>query len=202
MSDHGFQTPGETRDCRHSSKCITDLLVAWKQGDQQSGAELWSLVYHELRRIAAQRLRRERHNHTLQVTGLVHEAYLQLVGQNTDFQSRYHFLAVASQIMRRILIDYARRKQASKRGSYAAHVPLNDSLDSPVPVDYNLLLIDEALSRLEDFDPRSAKVVELRFFGGLSNEEISGVLTISPATVQRDWISAKAWIFHQLKSAG
>lgn len=190
--DHAREQPPSHR--------VTELLAGWSKGDPNSVETLFPLIYNELRRRAGSRLRRERRNHTLQVTGLVHEAYLRLVDQEATWQSRAHFFAIASEIMRRVLLDYAKQKQASKRGAGTALVSLDDPRASAVSVDANLLLIDEALTKLKKLDERAAEVVQMRFFGGLTNNEIAEALGISTATVQRQWMSAKAWLHHELQS--
>lgn len=182
------------------SKSVTELLVAWSNGEGDAMEALWPLIYGELRRLAAWRLRRERPDHTLQVTGLVHEAFLRLVHQEVAWESKAQFLAIASEIMRRVLIDYAKQRRAAKRGDGLIAASLEDSLEAPVNIDSNLILLDEALTRLGTVDGRAAKVIEMRFFGGFTNEEISAVLAISTATVQREWMWARAWLSNQIRS--
>ncbi len=169
--------------------------------DESASDQLFSLVYNELRKIAASYMRRERPGHTLQATALVHEAYMQLVDQTrVNWQSRAHFFGVAAQLMRRILVDYARGAHAAKRGGEAAKLSLDEAIgltdSKEVPFDE----IDEALSRLEALDPTQSRIVELRFFGGLTVEEAAEVLGTSPSTVEREWRMAKAWLHKQLCS--
>ena len=184
------------------SSRVTLLLRQWQQGDSAAAATLAGAVYDELRRLAASRLRQERHGHTLQPTALVHEAWLRLVDQRVDWQNRSHFFALAAQAMRRILVDHARRRHAAKRGSDPPAVDVDDLLDrlpAPMP-DERLIAMDEALTRLTALDPRQARVVELRFFTGLSVAETAEVLDISPATVKREWASARAWLFDAIEA--
>lgn len=200
---------------------ITRLLAAWSGGDAQALDELMPLVYGELRRLAQSHLRRERPGHTLQRTVLVHEAFLRLVDQkDVQWQGRAHFLGLASKLMRRILVDHARARLAAKRGDGAHHVSFDDAIGTPVPegdgdIDadpaallvaagqpgIDLVALDDALSRLEAMDPQQGKVVELRFFGGLTLEETAQALGISPATVKRDWAVARAWLHRELGDA-
>src|ERR1700733_4597180 len=178
----------------------TSLLSEVTKGDQQSASKLIPLVYDELRRLAGRYMRRERPDHTLQATALVHEAYLKLVEQRSvDWQSRAHFFGIAAQIMRRILIDHARGYLREKRGGGQEAVPLNEALVFSPEQSHELLKLDESLHRLTALDPRQGKIVELRFFGGLTVEETAEVLGISPKTVKRDWSVAKAWLHGDLK---
>jgi RNA polymerase sigma factor (TIGR02999 family) len=183
-----------------SQKSITQLLVAWSNGDRAALDELVPLVQAELRRLARGYLRRERAGHTLQTTALVNEAYLRLVEQKqVRWQNRAHFLAIAAQLMRRILVDYARRRQYQKRGAGALQVTLSEAEslgDQRAP---DLVALDEALRSLAEIDPRRSRVVELKFFGGLSIEETAEVLKVSPTTVERDWTIAKAWLHKSLR---
>ncbi len=176
---------------------ITQLLLRWRQGDQTAFSELFPMLYTELRRLAQSYLAQEHQGHTLQGTALVHEAYLRLLGQNTvDWQSRGHFFAVAAQAMRRILVDHARQQKAEKRTP-----PAKLSLDEELRLNADLshyTYLDEALTRLSAIDARRAQVVEMRFFGGMSGEEIATHLSISPATVQRDWLIARSWLYREL----
>lgn len=178
---------------------VTLLLADVRAGRAGAADRLFPLVYDELRRLAASYLRRERRDHTLQPTALVHEAFLRLVGaEDQRWESRAHFLAVAARAMRRILIDHARGRHAQKRGGKAAKVSLAD-LDQPaVDRDDYLIALDEALERLGRLDERQARVVELRFFGGLTIEEAAAVLGVSHATVERDWNVAKAWLHREV----
>jgi RNA polymerase sigma factor (TIGR02999 family) len=160
------------------------------------------LVYDELRRLADRVLRGERHDHTLQTTALVHEAYLRLVDQKcVHWRNRAHFLGIAAQMMRRILVDYARGQQADKRGRGEPSMALDEALISAGQRGLDLLALDEALSRLAAIDAQQGRVVELRFFGGLTIEETAEVLDISPATVKRDWTMAKAWLHREISKA-
>jgi RNA polymerase sigma factor (TIGR02999 family) len=179
---------------------VTALLRAWRAGDSAALDRLVPLVYGALRQLAAQRLRGGSGPATLQPTALVHEAFLRLVRGDIDWQSRAHFFAVASRTMRNVAIDHARRRQADKRGGDAVRVDLTSAGEPApaVPV-VDVLALDEALSRLEALDPRQAKVVELRFFAGLSEDETAAVLDCSPATVTRDWRTARAWLFRELE---
>lgn len=176
---------------------LTRLLQAWQHGDAVAADELVPLVYAELRRIAASRLRGERPGHTLQPTMLVHEAWMRLAEQRGAWQNRSHFFAIAAQAMRRIVVDRARRRTAAKRGGHADEVPVDDIahlLASPLPDD-RLLLLDDALDRLATLDARQARVVELRYFAGLSVTDTAEALNLSPTTVKREWAAARAWLF-------
>ena len=181
-------------------KDISQLLRQWSDGNRAALEELLPLVYDELHRQAARYLRRERVGHTLQTTALIHEAYLRLIDQrDVRWQSRTHFYAIASQMMRRVLIDYARAKHREKRGGDNARVPLDTV--APVANDedsVDLIALDQALQRLAELDEQQARVVELRYFGGLSLEETAEVLHISRATTARDWDVAKAWLRREL----
>jgi RNA polymerase sigma factor (TIGR02999 family) len=181
---------------------ITQLLAEWTSGNQEALDKLYPLVYDELRRIARRYMSRERKGHTLQTTALINEAYLRLVEQrNVRWANRAHFFAIAAQIMRRILIDYARRYEYAKRGAGAQRVSLDEVAVVAKERARELLLLDEALNRLAVVDPRRGRVVELRFFGGLENEEIAAVLKISPNTVTRDWNMARAWLYKELSGS-
>lgn len=179
---------------------ITQLLKDWSEGNQAALGELLPLVYEELRRQASRYLRKERQGHTLQTTALIHEVYLKLAGQNEiEWQNRHHFFAIASTAMRRILVDHARTRHREKRGGNADDIPLDDALMIGSPQKgVDLVALDEALIRLESLDQRQAKVVELRFFSGLTNDETAEVLGVSNATVRNDWAMAKAWLHGQL----
>jgi RNA polymerase sigma-70 factor (ECF subfamily) len=180
---------------------VTDLLVHWSEGDQEALNKLIPLVYDELHKLASRYLRRERRDHTLQTTAVVHEAYLKLVNQrNANFENRLHFFAVAAQIMRRILVDYARRHHASKRGGDLYKLSLDEALVTSEEKGADLLALDEALDRLAAIDPRQSRVVELRVFAGLTLEETAQALNISPSTVRREWSMAKAWLHRQIKN--
>ena len=177
---------------------VTLLLKEWRRGNKQSLDKLIPLVYDELRRLAHYYLRQERADHTLQTTALVNEAYLRLIDAgNVQWQDRTHFFAVASNLMRRILVDYARAHGSKKRGRNMAKVTVDEN--HFVPTDRNILKLDDALNALSDFDSRKAKVVELRYFGGLNLEETAQVLEVSPDTVRRDWRLAKVWLLCELK---
>jgi RNA polymerase sigma factor (TIGR02999 family) len=178
---------------------VTELLVRWKAGDQEALEELVPLVYKELRDIARHHLRRERPAHTLQSAALVHEAYLRLLDQRPfDTENRAHFLAVASRLMRQILVDHARSHGAAKRGA-DCRVELDASLVLPQVRTADVVALDDALNDLLSLDEQQGRIVELRFFGGLATEEIAEVLGISPSTVKRDWNVAKAWLTRQMK---
>jgi RNA polymerase sigma-70 factor (ECF subfamily) len=183
------------------SEGVTLLLKQVAAGNQDAVGKLIPLVYEELRRVAQNHLRLERPNHTLQPTALVHEAFLKLVAQRkADWQGRAHFFAVASQLMRRILVDYARGRLSAKRGGRQVKLPLDQVFVlSPGRCD-ELLALDESLERLGKLDARQSRVVELRFFGGLSVEEAAKVLGVSPKTVKREWSMAKAWLYGEMKT--
>ncbi len=183
------------------SEEITYLLRGWRAGDPNALDALLPIVYKELQRIAHFQMRQERPDHTLQSTALVNEAYLRLVGTNTpEWESRSHFFAIAAQLMRQILVDYARRRRAGKRGAGAHALALDDAVvlsqgqDKGIDVE----MLDDALKALHKLDPRKAKVVELRFFGGMTFDETAEVLNISSITVQRDWSTARAWLHRQM----
>jgi RNA polymerase sigma factor (TIGR02999 family) len=179
---------------------ITELLRAWNSNDRDVTNELLPLIYDELHKRAAAYMRRERQNHTLQPTALVHEAYLKLVDQhNNDWNDRQHFFAIASQVMRRILVDHARGRHRNKRGGSAEDLPLEAALLAGAEAtNIDLLALDEAMTRLAKFDPQQERLVELRYFAGLSLEEAAASLGISRATAARDWQMAKAWLHREL----
>jgi len=182
---------------------VTALLRQVTQGNQEAAEKLIPLVYDELKRLARSYMRHERSDHTLQTTALVHEAYLKLVRQRTaNWQSRSHFFGIAAQLMRRILIDYARGHLREKRGGAKVVLPLNAALAFSPERSEELVRLDEALKRLSALDSRQGKVVELRFFGGLSVEETSEFLGVSAKTVKRDWVVAKAWLHAELRGDG
>jgi len=182
---------------------ITGILFRWSQGDEHALDSLTPLVYRDLRRIAARLLRNERSGHTLQPTALVNEAYLKLAGQaKVQWQNRTHFFAVAARAMRQILVDHARGHLRAKRGGGESVLPLDERMLFTPERSADLLALDEALYRLAAIDPRKTKVVELRFFAGLDNEEIAEVLQISPNTVMRDWNMAKAWLRREIQRVG
>jgi RNA polymerase sigma factor (TIGR02999 family) len=183
-----------------SRRDVTGLLRAWADGDTAAAEQFIPLVYEQLRRRAAAHLRCERPDHTLQPTALVHEAFVRLVDQRqVAWQNRAQFLAIASQMMRRILVDYARRRGMAKRSGRWFQVELTDHIDPASEKDLNILVLNDLLTRLAEFDSRKSRVVELRYFGGLSLEEIAHVLEVSPATVDREWRAARAWLYSQLK---
>lgn len=185
----------------HTPEGITQLLIDWGKGDQAALEKLMPLVYSELRRLASNYLRRERGEHTLQPTALVNEAYLKLVDQkNAKWQNRAHFFGVSAQLMRRILVDHARQHQAIKRGGADQHRVSITSAERVVKQSgVDLLALNEALDELSQMDPQQSRIVELKFFGGLSIEEIAEVLSIGHATVERDWKMARAWLRRQLE---
>jgi RNA polymerase sigma-70 factor (ECF subfamily) len=181
---------------------ITQLLAEWSEGNQAALDKLYPLVYNELRRLAHGYLRRERKGHTLQTTALINEAYLRLVDQkHVHWANRSHFFGISAQIMRRILIDHARRYDYSKRGGRAQRISLNEGAIVAKQRARELLMLDEALNSLAKIDPRRSQVVELRYFGGLNNEEIAEVLKISENTVTRDWNMARAWLYQELSGS-
>ena len=181
---------------------ITQLLAEWSDGNQAALDELYPLVYNELHRLARRYMSRERKGHTLQTTALINEAYVRLVDQkNVHWANRSHFFAISAQIMRRILIDHARRHAYAKRGGGAQQVSLDDVAMVARDLSSDLVQLDEALKTLAKMDARRCHVVELRYFGGLSNEEIAGVLKVSENTVTRDWNLARAWLYQQLSGS-
>lgn len=181
---------------------ITTLLAAWRQGDEAALGQLIPIVYQELRRLASHHMRREQEGHTLQTTALVHEAYLRLSGeQSRDWQDRAHFFGVAAHIMRNLLVDRARASRRVKRGGNAQHVTLDETATLATPDPEMLLVIDEALTRLAQFDERASRVVELRYFGGLSVAEAAVVMGVSEKTIKRDWSLARTWLQAELRGA-
>jgi len=179
---------------------IAGLLAAWRAGDAQAFDRLFPLVYDELRRIAHRQLGSERPDHTLDTTALVHEAYLKLVDQTrAQLTDRAHFFAVAARAMRRILVDYARRHRAAKRGGPQAPVSLDESMLLADQRADTLVALDEALTRLAEVEERLSRVVECRFFGGLTEEETAEALTVTARTVRRDWVKAKGWLYQALR---
>jgi RNA polymerase sigma factor (TIGR02999 family) len=186
-----------------SEKEVTQLLVAWGNGDQAALEQLTPLIYSELHQMAHRHLGRERRGHTLQTTALVHEAYLRLIDQNeVRWQNRAHFFAIAAQMMRRILVDYARARNVAKRGGGARQVSLDEALEVSDERAADVIALDEALAALAELDPRKSRIIELRFFGGLSIEETAEVLGVSPGTVMRDWTFAKAWLQREINREG
>ena len=179
---------------------ITDLLAAARNGDKQAAERVFPMVYRELRQIAARRMHQEASGNTLQPTALVHEAYLRLMQQQSHWKDRAHFFAMASRVMRNVLVDGARARIAKKRGGGGAAVPLSQVMIAGTDRDLDLLAIDQALDRLQVMNERHARVVEMIFFAGLGEEEIAEVLGISQRTVHRDWIKARAWLHAQLES--
>jgi RNA polymerase sigma factor (TIGR02999 family) len=180
---------------------VTQLLAKWSGGDQAALDELLPLVYGELRRLASAYLRRERSNHTLQSTALVHEAFMRLVNQqDVQWKNRAHFFAIAAQMIRRILVDYARSQHAEKRGSGAVKLALDEAMAVPQAsgTDVDLLGLNDALNRLAELDERQGRIVELRFFAGLSIEETAEVMNLSPASIKREWQTARAWLFREM----
>jgi RNA polymerase sigma factor (TIGR02999 family) len=178
---------------------VTQLLVSWNMGNQAALDELMPLVYGELHRLASAHLRRERPDHTLQSTALVHEAFMKLVNQReVEWRNRAHFYGIAAQMIRRILVDYARSHHAEKRGSGAVKLALDEALAVPQKTDLDLLELNDALEHLAEMDPRQNRIVELRFFAGLSIDETAEVMQLSPATIKREWNSARAWLFREL----
>lgn len=182
------------------STAVTLLLEEWGRGDRSALDKLLPIVYDELRRLAAIHLRRESHDTTLQPTALVHEVFLQLLGQRRiAFHSRAHFFGAAAQIIRRILVDRAREKNAAKRGGDPERVELEDALAAGMPAEVDIVDLDAALSALESFDPQKAQIVQLRYFAGLSIPETAEVLGISPTSIKREWTIARAWLYNRLK---
>jgi RNA polymerase sigma-70 factor, ECF subfamily len=180
-------------------KEVTQLLIAWSNGEEEALEKLVPLIYDELRRIARRYMRREPAGHTLQTTALVNESYLRLIEQKgMKWQNRAHFFAISAQLMRRILVSMARARHANKRGGEARQVSLDEALLVSEERAAELVALDEAMNELAALDPRRSRVVELRYFGGLSVEETAEVLNISPETVMRDWKRAKAWLYTEL----
>jgi RNA polymerase sigma factor (TIGR02999 family) len=183
----------------HSPQEVTQLLAAWCNGDEAARDELMPLVYQELHRLAHQYMSRERPGHTLQTSALVNEAFLRLADQrDVQWQNRAHFIGIAGQMMRRILVDYARNRGYAKRGGSAVQVSLNEELIVSEERSAEVVALDDALQRLASLDERKSRLVELRFFGGLSIEETAEVLGVSPGTVMRDWTLAKAWLRREM----
>ena len=184
----------------HRSRDISGLLQAWRDGSSEALDDLLPLVYDELHRQAHRFLRRERDGHTLQTTALIHEAYLNLIKQkHVNWQNREHFFAISANLMRQILVNYANARNREKRRGPAEHVELNDSIMIAAGTrDFDLLALDEALNRLAKMDEQQAKIVELRYFGGLTIEETSAVMGISPATIKRDWQLTRTWLYREL----
>jgi RNA polymerase sigma-70 factor, ECF subfamily len=192
MTEIPSQNPGE----------LTQLLIAWGDGDEQALEKLAPMVYDELRRIASRSMKRERPGHTLQTTALIHETFLRLIGRPQErWRNRAHFYGIAAQMMRRILVDFARTRLRAKRGGDAIRIDLEKAESQAVSaaLDPDLLALDAALAELQQMDPRRARVIELRFFLGLEVEEAAKILAVSPDTVIRDWRVAKAWLYRRLQ---
>jgi RNA polymerase sigma factor (TIGR02999 family) len=182
-------------------KEITRLLLSWSNGDEAALDQLIPLVYPELQKLARRYMGREKPEHTLQTSALINEAYLRLVDQQAvEWQDRAHFFAVAAQVMRHILIDHARGHRYGKRGGGAQHLPLDDAEVAGQERAVELVALDDALTRLAKFDERKSKIVELRFFGGLSVEETAEVMKVAPITVMREWRAAKAWLYREISA--
>jgi len=183
-----------------SDQGITQLLLAWSGGDQAALEKLTPLVYAELHRVAKGYMLGERPGHTLQTTALINEAYLRLIDwKNVRWQSRAHFFGIAAQVMRRILVDFARSRNYAKRGGGARQVPLDDAINVYEDPSAELIALDDALKSLAEVDRRKSQVVELKFFGGLSAEETAEALKVSPRTVEREWNLARAWLYRELR---
>lgn len=181
---------------------ITQMLSSWRQGDETAAARLMPLVYDELRKLAGRYMRRERASHTLQATAVVHEAYLRMVGQSDpQWENRTHFFAMAAQVMRHLLVDHARSRNFRKRGGGLRKVSLDQALEVGSDPPENLLELDDALTRLAALDPRKARIVELRFFGGMSVEEVASLLDLSTATIVNETRAARAWLFADLSDS-
>jgi RNA polymerase sigma factor (TIGR02999 family) len=193
MAEKVLMIPGSSPD-------VTQLLANWSKGDASALDELMPLVYGELRRLAGAYLRRERSNHTLQSTALVHEAFMRLVNQHdVQWRNRAHFYAIAAQMIRRILVDYARSQHAEKRGSGAIKLELDEAMAvAQTGTDIDLLGLNDALDALAELDERQSRIVELRFFAGLSIEETAEVMHLSPASIKREWQTARAWLFRRM----
>jgi RNA polymerase sigma factor (TIGR02999 family) len=178
---------------------VTQLLKNWRDGNRAALDELAPVVYDELRRLASSYMRRERVNHTLQSTALVNEAFLKLCGQReVEWKNRAHFFGIAAQMIRRILVDHARAHKAEKRGGGAGVLSLDEAIGVPEKRDIEILALNDALEALQALDPKQARIVELRFFTGLSIEETAEVVGVSPATVKREWVAARAWLFREV----
>lgn len=196
---HACSLGSRTTLQREPSEQVTSLLLRWRAGDKAALDALMPLVYDELRRLARHYLQQERSDHTLQSTALVHEAYARLVGQNMpEWQNRAHFFGVAAQLMRQILVDYARNHRAAKRGASICKLPLDDAGSQASIADVDVVALDDALHSLAKLDPQQSRVVELRFFAGLSIEDTSEVMGVSPSTVKRDWNTARVWLYREL----
>ncbi len=184
---------------KHSTQDITQLLLAWGEGDQAALERLMPLVYEEMRKIARRYMVRQRPDHTLQTTALVNEAYLRLIDSSkVKWQNRAHFFAISAQLMRRILVDFARARLNQKRGGGVQKVVLDEALTISAEPSAELVALDDAMNELAAIDKRQSRIVELRYFGGLTEEETAEVLDISTRTVRRDWSLARAWLYRQL----
>ncbi|MFN7922912.1 MAG: sigma-70 family RNA polymerase sigma factor [Bryobacteraceae bacterium] len=182
---------------------ITGLLAAWREGDESALDKLMPVVYEELRSIARRYLRSERAGHTLQSTALVNEAYLALAGlDQVKLENRAHFFGLASQIIRNILVSHARKHAADKRGGGQVRLSLDTAIDFPGAKDMSLVMLDDALQALAKLDPQQARIIELRFFGGLGIDETAALIGVSPATVKRDWTMARNWIYREMQRGG
>jgi RNA polymerase sigma factor (TIGR02999 family) len=191
------------QDARPPAPQVTQLLIAWGEGDQIARDQLMSVVYEELHRLAHRYMKRESPGHTLQTSALVNEAFVRLVDQkNVRWQNRAHFFGIAAQMMRRILVDYARSRNYAKRGGGAAQISFDEALIVSDERSAEVVNVHEALERLAEFDARKSQIVELRFFGGLSIKETAEVLAVSPGTVMRDWTLAKAWLRREMTTDG
>lgn len=196
-----FQIDEFMPDLPQNSPEITQLLVAWGKGDETALDQLIPAVYGELRRIAGNFMRRQNPGHTLQASALVNEAFLRLVDSNkVNWQSRTHFFAVSAQLMRRVLVDAARRRNSQKRGGDRLRITLDDRVDLSNEDETDLVALDEALTRLADLNPRHSRIVELRYFGGLTEDQVAETLNVSARTVRRDWSVARAWLYRELQS--
>jgi RNA polymerase sigma factor (TIGR02999 family) len=185
-----------------STPDVTKLLIEWRGGQQEALDKLMPIVYRELQSLARRYLSRERSDHTLQSTALVHEAYLKLVDQRSvEWQNRAHFFGIAAQVMRRVLVDHARRRKRDKRGNEGTRVTLVDGLLASEPSSIDAIALDTALTSLERLDPQQGRVVELRFFGGLTVEETAEVMDVSTGTVKREWRIAKAWLYRHIQGS-
>lgn len=185
---------------RSAPSDVTRLLMAWESGDEEAFDQLCPLVYGELRRLAQHQMRDERSEHTLQATALVHEAVLRLTKQqHVSWESRSHFMTIAAKMMRRVLVDYARRRLGLKRGGQYVHLPQEETPEVSAKPPQDVLAVNDALEGLAKVDPRKAAMIELRFFGGFSIDETAAILQVSPGTVMRDWTLAKAWLQRELR---
>lgn len=181
---------------------ITQLLVDWRNGDEAALDRLMPAVYGELRRIAGNFMRRQNPGNTLQASALVNEAFLRLIGSDkVNWQSRTHFFAVSAQLMRRVLVDAARRRNSQKRGGDRMRITLDERVNVPAETETDLIALDDALTRLAEMNPRHSRIVELRYFGGLTEEQVAESLKLSARTVRRDWTLARAWLFRELRSS-